>query len=99
MSREPSNPLLRPSGNYGKLRKGKPKTAITSRSLRDLGYITDQSGSQGASAVSKSNADGTESSWRNQTQKDSSVVREQKGNVEPDVSLEKLKRESSMVGN
>ena len=97
--REPSNPLLRPSGNYGKLRKGKPRAALTSRGLGDSGYITDQSGSQGASAVSKSNADGTESSWRNRTQKGSSVVREQKGDVGSDVSQGKVKRESSMVGN
>ncbi len=99
VSREPSNPLLSPSGNYDKLRKGKPRAALMSRGLGDSGYITDQSGSQGASAVSKSNADDTESSWRNRTQKGSSVVKEQKGNVGPDVSLEKLKRESSMVGN
>ena len=76
VSREPSNPLLRPSGNYGKLRKRKPRAAITSWGLEDLGYITDQSGSQGASSVSKSNADGTESSRRNRTQKGSSVVKE-----------------------
>ncbi len=74
--REPSNPLLRPSGNYGKLRKRKPRAAITSWGLEDLGYITDQSGSQGASAVIKSNADSTESSRRNRTQKSSSVVKE-----------------------
>ena len=36
-----------------------------SQGLRDSNYITDQFGSQGASALSKSNANGTESSWRN----------------------------------
>ncbi len=62
VSKEPSNLLLRPSGNYGKREKRKPRAAFTSRGLGDSGYITDQSGSQGAFAVSKSNADGTESS-------------------------------------
>ncbi len=76
VSRELSNPLLRPSGNYDKLRKEKSRAAITSLGLKDSGYITDQSGSQGASAVSKSNSDGTENSWQNRTQKGSSVVRE-----------------------
>ncbi len=99
VSREPSNPLLRPSGNYGKLRKRKLKAIFTSRGLGDSGYITDQSGSQGASAVSKTNPDGTECSWRNQTKKGSSVVKEMKGDVGPDVSIGKLNRENSMVGN
>ena len=63
--REPSNPLLRPSSNYGKLKKRKPRAAFTSQGLGDLGYITDQYGSQDAFAMSKSNADGMESFWRN----------------------------------
>ncbi len=62
ISKEPSNLLLRPSSNYGKLRKGKLRASVTSRGLGDSGYITDQSVSQGASVVSKSNADSTESS-------------------------------------
>ena len=62
MPKEPSNPIPRPSGNYDKLRKEKPRTALIFWGLRDLGYITDQSGSQGASAMSKSNVDGMESS-------------------------------------
>ncbi len=33
VSREPSNLLLRPSGNYDKLRKGKTRTAFTSWGL------------------------------------------------------------------
>ncbi len=97
--REPSNFLPKPSCNYSKLRKRKLWAAFTSPGLGDSGYITDQFGSQGASAVSKSNADGTESSGRNRTQKGSSVVREQKGDVGPDVSLGKLKRKSYMIGN
>ena len=63
--REPSNPLLRPSSNYSKLRKEKPRMPITSQGLRDSGYIIDQFGSQGAFVVSKSNVDNTESFWRN----------------------------------
>ena len=76
VSREPSNLLLKPLGNYFKLRKGKLRAALTSQGLGDSGYIMDQSGSQGASAVRKSNADGTESFWRKRTLKGSSVVRE-----------------------
>ena len=74
--KESSNPLLRPSGHYDKLRKRKPRAALTSLGLEDLGYIIDQSGSQGVFAMSKSNADNTESSWENRTQKGSSVIRE-----------------------
>ena len=72
--KEPSNLLLKSSGNYGKLRKGKPRAALISRGLGDLGYITNQYGSQGASIVSKSNANGTKNSWQNQTQNGTSVV-------------------------
>ena len=39
--REPSNPLVRLSGNDGKLRKRKPKAALKFQGLRDLGYIKD----------------------------------------------------------
>ena len=59
--KEPSNLLFRLTGNYNKWRKRKPRVA------RDSCYITDQSGSQGASALSKSNTNGTESFWWNQT--------------------------------
>ena len=97
--KEPSNPLLRPIGNYGKLRKGKLRVALKSWGLENLGYIMDQSGSQGTSTVNKSNDDGTENSWRNRMQKGSSVVREQKRNIRSDVSQEKLKQESSIVDN
>ena len=86
MSREPSNSLLRPSNNYSKLKKRKPRAELMSWGLGDSGYITDQSGFQGASAVSKNNTDDTESSWWNRTQKGSSVVREQKGDVGSDIS-------------
>ena len=99
MPREPSNLLLRLSGNYGKPRKGKLRAALTSWGLEDLGYITDQSGSQGAFAVSKSNANGIESSWRNRTQKGSSVVKEQRRDVGSDISQEKLKQNTSMIDN
>ena len=99
VSRELSNLLLRPSDNYGKLRKEKPRAVLTSRGLKDSSYITDQSGSQKTSDVSKSNANGTENSWRNQTQKSSSVVRDQKGDIRSDLSKRKLKSESSMGGN
>ena len=61
--REPSNPLIRLNGNYGKQRKRKPRASFMSWHLRDLGYITDQSGSQDPSAVSKDNTDCLESSW------------------------------------
>lgn len=74
--REPSNSLLRPSGNYDKQRKGKPRVVLASWDLGDLGYITNQSSSQSTSAMSKNNANSTESYWRNQTQKSSNVVRE-----------------------
>ena len=60
--RELSNPLFRPFGKYCKLKKGKPKAALMSWGLRDMGYITDQSGSQGASSLSKSNVNDMESS-------------------------------------
>ncbi len=76
VSREPSNPLFRPSSNYYKLKKRKPRAALTSQGLGDSGYITDEFGSQCDSDVSKSNADGTESSWRNRTPKGSSVLGE-----------------------
>ena len=74
--KEPSNPLLRLFGNYNKLRKGKPRVAFTSWSLRDSSYITNHSASQGVFAVSKSNANNTEGSWRNQMQKGSNLVKE-----------------------
>ena len=59
--REPSNPLLKLFGNYGKLRKRKPKATFLSQGLRVLNYITDQSKSQSNFAISRNNADGTES--------------------------------------
>lgn len=43
MLKKPSNPLFKPSGNYGKLRKRKSRAAFTFWGLRDLGYIIDQS--------------------------------------------------------
>ena len=75
MLREPSNSLLRPTSNYGILRKGKPKAALISWDLKDSGYITDQSEFQGVFAMSKSNANSIKSSWRNQMQKGSSVIK------------------------
>lgn len=39
--KELSNPLLRPSGNEGKLKKVKPRAAYTSQALGDSDYITD----------------------------------------------------------
>ena len=84
--REPSNPLLKPTSNYGKLWKGKPRAALTSRSLGELDYITDQSGPQGAFVVSKNNVNGTESFWRNRMQKGSSIIKEQKGDVRSHIS-------------
>ena len=76
MPRELSNPLLGPSGNYGKLKNRKSRAALTSWSLEDSSYITDQAESQGAFAMSKNNTNNTKSSWRNQTQKGSSIIRE-----------------------
>ena len=74
--REPSNLLFKPFGNYGKLRKGKPRATLMFCGLGDSDYITDQSRSQSASAMNKSNANGMESSWRNQMQKSLYIVRE-----------------------
>ena len=59
--KEPSNLLLRLTSNYGKLSKRKPRAVLTSQGLEDLGYIM-ESGSQGTSAVSKSNTNSTKSS-------------------------------------
>lgn len=53
--REPSYRLLRPS------RKRKPKATLMFWGLEDSGIITDQSRSQGASLLSKSNANSMES--------------------------------------
>ena len=39
--KESSNSLLKPTSNYDKLRKKKPKPILTYWDLRDLGYITD----------------------------------------------------------
>ena len=97
--KEPSNPFFKLFGNYRKLKKRKPRAALISWGLADLSYITYQSGSQRVFAVSKGNIDSMENSWRNQMQKGSSIVREQKEDIGLDVSQGKLKRESSMIVN
>ena len=63
MFRKSSNPLLRPSSNYDKLRKRKSRAILISRSLKDLSYITDKSKSQGAFTMIKSNIISMESFW------------------------------------
>ena len=84
--KKPSNLFFSPFGNYNKLRKVKPRAAFTSWGLGDLDNITDQSGFQNTSAVSKNNSDGIKNSWQNQMQKSLSVIREQKRDVKSDVS-------------
>lgn len=62
VSRELSNPLLRLYDNFCILKKGKPIAALMSYGLRDLGYITNLSGSQNSPAMRKYNTNSIENS-------------------------------------